>query len=72
MLDLIVQQSGDALLLLSQNMKSAFAGATVVALVIFGLNFTIQRKLKKILPAEAENFRKNKPSPALKTFDQKG
>ncbi len=72
MLDLIVQQSGEAFATLSANMKSAFAGATVVALVIFGLNFVIQRKLKKILPVEAENFRKNKPSPALKMFDQKG
>ena len=72
MLDFIVQSSGKEFVSLSMNMKSAFAGATVVALVIFGLNFVIQRKLKKILPRETENFRKNKVSPALRTFDQKG
>ena len=72
MIDFIVQASGEQFATLSVNMKSAFAGATVVALVIFGLNFVIQRKLRKILPAEAENYRKNRPSPALKTFDQRG
>ncbi|RUM43864.1 MAG: hypothetical protein DSY35_02830 [Desulfurobacterium sp.] len=72
MIDFIVQSSGEQFAALSVNMKSAFAGATVVALVIFGLNFVIQRKLKKIIPAEAENYRKNRPSPALKTFDQRG
>ena len=72
MLDFIVQNSGKEFVSLSMNMKSAFAGATLVAVAIFVLNFLIQRKLKKILPREAENFRKNKVSPALKTFDQRG
>jgi len=72
MIDFIVQSSGEQFTALSVNMKSAFAGATVVALVIFGLNFVIQRKLKKIIPTEAENYRKSRPSPALKTFDQRG
>jgi len=52
-------------------MKSAFIGATLIALVIFVENFLIQRKLKKIIPTEIENLRKNRISPALRTFDQK-
>jgi phosphatidylserine synthase len=72
MLDLVVQFSGPQFTALSLNLKSAFAGATVVALVLFALNFSVQRKLKKLLPAEAENYRKNRKSPALRMFDQRG
>jgi len=72
MIDFIVQFSGKALLQLSLNVKSAFAGATVPVVGIFLLNFLVQRKLRKLLPREAENYRKGKPSPALKTFDQRG
>jgi hypothetical protein len=71
MLDFIIQSSGPEYATLSSNMKSAFIGATLIALVIFVENFLIQRKLKKIIPAEVENLRKNRVSPALRTFDQK-
>ena len=71
MLDFIIQSSGPEYATLSSNMKSAFIGATLIALVIFVENFLIQRKLKKIIPTEIENLRKNRVSPALRTFDQK-
>jgi hypothetical protein len=72
MLDFIVQASGKEFATLSINLKSAFIGATLVAIIIFIENFLIQRKLKKLLPAEVENIRKNRVSKALRTFDQKG
>ncbi|WP_456455904.1 hypothetical protein [Thermovibrio sp.] len=72
LIDFIVQNSGEALKLLSLNIKSAFVGASLPVLVIFALNFIIQRKLRKLIPQEIENYRKNRKSPALKEFDQKG
>ncbi|WP_163329472.1 hypothetical protein GFV12_06440 [Desulfurobacterium thermolithotrophum] len=72
MLDFIVQNSGQEYMVLANNIKSAFIGATLVALIIFVENFLIMRKLKKIVPAEIENIKKNKVSPALKTFDHRG
>jgi hypothetical protein len=71
MLDFVIQNSGPEYATLSNNMKSAFIGATLIALVIFVENFLIQKKLRKIIPTEVENIRKNRISPALRTFDQK-
>ena len=72
LIDFIVQYSGETFRVLSMNIKSAFVGGSLPVFTIFVLNFFIQRKLKKIIPAEMENYRKGKQSPALKTFDQKG
>jgi len=72
LIDFIVQYSGEAFRVLSMNIKSAFVGGSLPVFTIFVLNFFIQRKLKKIIPAEMENYRSGKRSPALKTFDQKG
>ncbi len=69
-INFIVQNSGKQFVLLSKNLSSAFFGASVVAIVIFVLNFSIQRKLKKVLPAEIENIRKGRTSTGLKKFDQ--
>ncbi len=72
MIDFIVQYSGKEFIVLSQNIKSAFVGASLPVFTIFVLNFLIQRKFKKLLPKEMENYRRGKSSPALKTFDQRG
>jgi hypothetical protein len=72
MIDFIVQNSGKELFTLSMNIKSAFVGASLPVFTIFVLNFLIQRKFKRILPSEMENYRRGKSSPALKTFDQRG
>ena len=72
MIDFIVQNSGKELFTLSMNIKSAFVGASLPVFTIFVLNFLIQRKFKRILPLEMENYRKGRRSPALKTFDQRG
>ncbi|SMO66931.1 hypothetical protein SAMN06269117_11727 [Balnearium lithotrophicum] len=72
MVDFIVQNSGKELFTLSMNIKSAFVGASLPVFTIFVLNFLIQRKFKRILPSEMENYRRGKSSPALKTFDQRG
>jgi len=72
MIDFIVQNSGKELFALSMNIKSAFVGASLPVFTIFVLNLLIQRKFKKILPSELENYRRGRSSPALKTFDQRG
>lgn len=72
MLNFIIQNSGVKYAILSNNMESAFIGATFIAVAIFAENFLIQRKLKQIIPEEVENIKKNRVSPALKMFDQKG
>jgi len=72
LIDFVVQYSGEAYKALSLNLKSAFIGASLPVFVIFVLNFTIQRKLRRIIPSEVENYRKGKKSLALKEFDQKG
>jgi hypothetical protein len=72
LIDFIVQYSGEAYKVLSMNIKSAFVGASLPVFVIFVLNFIIQRKLRKLIPQEAENYRKGRKSLALKMFDQKG
>ena len=71
-INFVVQNSGKQFLALANNLSSAFFGATLIAIVIFVLNFTIQRKLKRIIPSEIENLRKGKISAALKKFDQTG
>ncbi|RKQ61787.1 hypothetical protein C7457_1234 [Thermovibrio guaymasensis] len=72
MIDFIVQYSGEAFKVLSLNIKSAFVGASLPVFTLFVLNFLIQRKLRKLIPQEIENYRKGRKSPALREFDQKG
>jgi hypothetical protein len=72
LIDFIVQASGEAFKVLSMNIKSAFVGASLPLFSIFVLNFIIQRKLRKLIPQEIENYKRGKKSPALKEFDQKG
>ncbi len=72
LIDFVVQYSGEAFKVLSMNVKSAFVGASLPVFTIFVLNFIIQRKLRKLIPQEIENYRKGRRSPALKEFDQKG
>jgi hypothetical protein len=72
LIDFVVQYSGESFKLLSMNIKSAFVGASLPVFTIFVLNFLIQRKLRKLIPQEVENYRKGRKSPALKEFDQKG
>ena len=69
--DFIFQYSGKEFFTLSMNVKSAFVGASLPVFTIFALNFLIQRKLKKLIPKEVDNYRKGRRSPALKPFDQK-
>ncbi|ADU96135.1 hypothetical protein [Thermovibrio ammonificans] len=72
MIDFIVQYSGKEFATLSLNFKSAFVGASLPVFTIFFLNWVIQRRFRKLIPAEAENYKKGVRSPALKSFDQKG
>ncbi|GEM_PF-912102 len=69
--DFIVQYSGKEFTVLSLNIKSAFVGASLPVFTIFVYNYLIQRRFKKIIPAERENYLKGKKSPALTTFDQR-
>ncbi len=72
LINFTVQNSGKEFLTLSRNLSSAFFGASVVAVVIFALNYLIQRKLKRIIPQEVDNIKRGRASLALRKFDQSG